>query len=43
MPKKRVHTDTTVPHIAANETDIMAALLKVAPPPSGRQEHTKGV
>jgi len=32
---KRPHDDTTVPHIPADERDIMAALLKVAPPPAG--------
>ena len=41
MPKKRVHTDTTVAHIPADETDIMTALLKVAPPPSGDKSTRK--
>lgn len=31
----RSHTDTTVPRVPADERDIMAALLKTLPPPTG--------
>jgi hypothetical protein len=37
MPKKRPHTDTTVPHVPADERDIMAALLRTPPPPVGNK------
>jgi hypothetical protein len=33
--KKRPHTDTTVPYIAADPQDIMTALLRTPPPPAG--------
>lgn len=31
---KRAHTDTTVPHIAADPRDTMAALSRTPPPPA---------
>ena len=32
---KRTHPDTTVPYVAADPQDIMAALLATPPPPTG--------
>lgn len=44
MPKKkRPHTDTTVPHVAADVHDIMAALLRTPPPPAGDKSTRKVV
>jgi hypothetical protein len=40
---KRAHTDTTVPHIAADPHDIMAALLPAPPPPAGDPSNGKRV
>lgn len=34
MAKATPHTDTTVPHISASETDIVKALLNTPPPPA---------
>lgn len=41
MKKKRVHTDTTVPHVPASAVDIMAALLNTPPPPAGDKSTRK--
>ena len=41
MKKNRKHADTTVPHVPANEMEIMAALLKVAPTPAGDKSTRK--
>lgn len=43
MPKKRPHTDTTVPHVPAGVFDIMSALLKTPPPPAGDKSTRKNV
>jgi len=43
IKKKRPHTDTTVPHVPANERDIMAALLRTPPPPAGDKSTRKAV
>ena len=41
--KKRPHTDTTVPYVAADPMDIMAALLKTPPPPAGDKSTRKTI
>jgi len=43
MTKKKAHTDTTVPHVPADERDIMAALLRTPPPSKAEQaDKSKG-
>src|SRR5262245_5695439 len=44
MPKKRTkrrYEDTTVPHVPAEELDILAALVRTPPPPVGDKSMRK--
>ena len=41
--KKRPHTDTTVPHIPADERDIVSARLRTPPPKPDAKQGARAV